>query len=434
MHYFKCDIEALWSVLIEMPLDLGGFYMRTLLAMYRSMEGLPADDNAARMRMGGVDIRTYRRMKTALLGYPKCLVQKPSGRISNERFESEVVAYVTEFKNRQKAGVERETKRRVAGATLPTSAELPADIGRTSAGHPAKIQEVSGEPNQNQNWEVSKKLNENNDASTTILPKLSQKSASVGVPRARVLELELELERKERAINHPPRDDHAGDGIGPSEGPLHPKIAHAARMLAVMFGSETDPDNDRGLKVAEEWQVLGPDAVLEAAMDFQAKRDDRTEHRQLSNRLFGQYVRQADMNIKTRAAGVPAVDVVKPPPRKLVPGPIGDGFVLGEDGKLQAVNGHQAIWLERFGGDEKSLDLILTSIKGRLKINGTPLEAQIEGMLADKAVDLGQRAKNYAAQSEINRAPRALPGSASIEGKLETQADRLRRYAREGGL
>jgi uncharacterized protein YdaU (DUF1376 family) len=199
MHYFKCDIEALWGVLVEMPLELGGFYMRTLLAMYKNMEGLPADDNVARMRLGGMDIRTYRRMKAALLGRPKCLIEKPSGRISNERFEEEVTAYVTEFKNRQKAAFEREEKRKAVPSKPVTSGELRPDFQPKLNGSRTKVGEVSRELPANQSAEVSEKINQINGHATTILPEPSQSGGTAVDPHARVLELELEKKRREES-------------------------------------------------------------------------------------------------------------------------------------------------------------------------------------------------------------------------------------------
>ena len=44
MHFFKCDIKALYNALLQMPMEQRGFYMTALLAMYDRMEPLPADD------------------------------------------------------------------------------------------------------------------------------------------------------------------------------------------------------------------------------------------------------------------------------------------------------------------------------------------------------------------------------------------------------
>jgi uncharacterized protein YdaU (DUF1376 family) len=170
MHYFKLDIEALWKVLVELPLDVGGFYMRMLLSMYRHMEGLPADDNLARMRLGGIDIRTYRRIKAVLLAHPGCLVQKPSGRISNNRFEEEVTSYVIEYRNRQEAALAREEKKRLTAEIQPTSGELRADFRPTSGELRGEVRDKSGELPGNQNRDLSGKPNQINGSTTRVLP------------------------------------------------------------------------------------------------------------------------------------------------------------------------------------------------------------------------------------------------------------------------
>lgn len=182
MHYFKLDIEALWKVLVELPLDVGGMYMRMLLSMYRHMEGLPADDNLARMRLGGIDIRTYRRIKAVLLAHPGCLVQRPSGRISNTRFEEEVTAYVVEYRNRQEAALAREEKKRQEAQIAPTSAGLRPDFRETSAGLPGEVGGKSAGSRANQNRDLSEKINEINGGATTVLPERApQADHEVGV-------------------------------------------------------------------------------------------------------------------------------------------------------------------------------------------------------------------------------------------------------------
>ena len=404
LTWVKFNIRDFLDDALKMPYEERGFYITALMLMYEAMEGLPADDRLAASAFGfGGELKSYRRLKRKLIERG-LLVEKPSGRTSNRRFESEITKYVLEIKNRRSAALEREENKRVAGGKRPD--QPVCNPVATSLVHPLPPN-INDFAIKHERQQLSKKLNENNGRHTTTVVFSEAQENHEASLHARVLR-EEEKKIEERAINHPTRDEREGEAIGLDEGPLDPKIAMAARLLGELFGSALNPDGDRGLKVAETWAATSSSqAVLDAVMDFQLKRDDRTEYRPLTDRLFGQYVRQAAANIAHRSTpSAPLPDVIKPPPRKLVPGPIGDGFVLSEDGKLQAVNGHQAIWLERFGGDEKALDLILTSIKGRLRINGTPLEAQIEGMLADKAVDLSQRAKNYATQSEINRAPR----------------------------
>lgn len=264
MHYFKCDIDALWGVLVEMPFELGGFYMRAILAMYKHMEGLPADDNVARMRLGGMDIRTYRRMKAALLARPKCFVEKPSGRISNVRFEEEISSYVTEFKNRQKAGFEREEKRR----SLPTSAELPPNFHPTSGELPAKVQEKSGELPANIDREKSKNHNKINGRDTTVLAQRDHNGTTTGVPRARVLELELDKETTLLSARDPE------DGVSKSN-PWRSKTKQLEDILREAAGECIgDPVNTAALSAVMEplvWLDNGCDLKLDIVPTLRAR-------------------------------------------------------------------------------------------------------------------------------------------------------------------
>jgi hypothetical protein len=164
MHFVKIDIEALLKALVEMPLDVGGFYVRALLTMYKYMEGLPADDNLARLRLG-IDIRTYRRLKAILLGHPGCFTVKPSGRISNSRFEEEVTAYVVEYRNRQEAAYAREAKKREGTETRPISTGDPAGNRPISGGSPV----VSLSSSRTHPGDLSRKHNEINMGDTTVL-------------------------------------------------------------------------------------------------------------------------------------------------------------------------------------------------------------------------------------------------------------------------
>lgn len=195
MHFFKCDIEALHKAVMKMPLELGGFYVRALLAMYREMSPLPADDQQARAMLG-VDVRTYRRLKRDLLEIPGCLIEKPSGRISNNRFEEEITAYVIEYRNRQRAARAREEKKRAAETTQttepanfqPTSAELPANFEPTSAELPADLRPISVELPPELTDDLSKKRNEINGGNSTTLPQPDHSSGTTDGLRARVLE------------------------------------------------------------------------------------------------------------------------------------------------------------------------------------------------------------------------------------------------------
>lgn len=112
MHFFRCDIAALRKAIIDKPLDIRGAYISVLIAMYEHMEPLPADDAQARLRTGITDARLYRRIKADLIRLG-LVFERPSGRISNTRFEEEITAYITEFNNRRKAARDREERQRL---------------------------------------------------------------------------------------------------------------------------------------------------------------------------------------------------------------------------------------------------------------------------------------------------------------------------------
>lgn len=143
-HFFKCDTDAVLRDVLKMPLADRGFYLTAILLMYRDLEGLPADDKAAAMRMH-IDIRQYRPMKKKLM-QPGLLHEKPSGRVSNARFEREITEYVMARRERSEIASARETAKKKAAAA-PPAAPVPAQIppgipGGSSAvspGVPAKI-------------------------------------------------------------------------------------------------------------------------------------------------------------------------------------------------------------------------------------------------------------------------------------------------------
>ena len=67
------------------------------------------------------------------------------------------------------------------------------------------------------------------------------------------------------------------------------------------------------------------------------------------------------------------------------------------DGRLTLVNGVRATWLERFGGDEKRLDLALTEVTPFMQPNGNrPLIIQLEAKLAKIAGEKLDRDERYA--------------------------------------
>jgi hypothetical protein len=114
----------------------------------------------------------------------------------------------------------------------------------------------------------------------------------------------------------------------------------------------------------------------------------------------------------------------------LSPGDRYGNFTISGDGQIEIEPAAKLEWLRRFGNDAASLDLAMIGIKGKLRINSpTPIEAQIEGMLSDRALDIRQRSRNYQEAAERNRSPRPTK---SLDGSVvETQSQRLARIAKE---
>lgn len=189
MHYFKCDIQALRKAIIDKPLDVRGFYISVLLALYEWMEPLPADDATAQMRTGIKDIRIYRRMKETLLALG--LIETGTHGHSNPRFESEISDYVTEFKRRRKAALEREEKARIERAKAEIAAQStpqsPPDYPPQSPPQSAVIKGgIDGSMPPPLNGEVSEKSNKINGHNSTILVEVRSESDHKTAARARV--------------------------------------------------------------------------------------------------------------------------------------------------------------------------------------------------------------------------------------------------------
>lgn len=258
MHYFKCDIDALWDVLVEMTLEMGGFYMRSILAMYKHMEGLPADDEVARMRLGGMDIRTYRRLKAVLLARPKCLVEKPSGRISNGRFEEEIISYVTEFKKRREAAIEREAQKR----SVQRSRELPGKVGQKSAELRTEVPAKSAGSLANIDREVLKLPNEISMTTTTVLPEPDQSGHQTVVPHARVIRTIVREEKEEsqtQNLEQPLSETRISDDVQK----LRKAIIYADDFEA-FWSAYPDRTNNSKTKAWESWRKLTPDERQQA--------------------------------------------------------------------------------------------------------------------------------------------------------------------------
>jgi uncharacterized protein YdaU (DUF1376 family) len=263
MHYFKCDIEALWNVLVELPFDVGGFYMRALLAMYKHMEGLPADDNVARMRLGGMDIRTYRRMKAILLAQPKCFYEKPSGRVSNPRFEEEISSYVIEFRNRQNAAKDREAKKRDRPDFQPTSGRSSAEVQPKSGGSRSEVPAMSGKLPTNIFAEVSEKPNKINGNNTTIVAERAPQGGHEDDPHARVTRVIVrDRDREERKEESLPLQQVAAPDAAADEFSI---LNGTTEVIASFIGQAANvpPVNAKAM-LRSNIQIYGGPAVNEA--------------------------------------------------------------------------------------------------------------------------------------------------------------------------
>lgn len=422
LFFFKCGIQDVLDDIMKMPKEERGVYMTALLVMYKEMEGLPADDKMAAMSLG-LDVREWRHIKPKLIARG-VLYERQSGRISNHRFEAEISAYVTEFKNRREAAVEREMKKREVVKIAPTSPRDRADIAERSPRDRRDVAPMSPTFPGGIGVDFSEKHNKINAAPTT-----SRAQGEHEAPlRARVLlttSYESEIEKKEEHTNK--QDSHHGAHVGAGGGEavergLDPNEAHAVHLLARLFGSETDPDTDRAMAIVVRWSAShGSRDVLDATLDFVARKSDRTELRQISERLFGDYVRQASVNRASRAE-TPIVPVAKPERQTVPVGPMGQGMEMAADGRIMLVNGMRNEWLKRFGGDGEGLDLALIEVSGRLTPNSpTPLDVQASGMLARICRDTLMADKRY----ERATAAKAARPTGGARAAVATDGERL---------
>jgi hypothetical protein len=94
-----------------------------------------------------------------------------------------------------------------------------------------------------------------------------------------------------------------------------------------------------------------------------------------------------------------------------------------ENGKLVLFNGLRQEWLEKFGGDEETLDLALIEISADIQPNSRKsMEAQVSARLARMARDARDKDKRYAKAVERNKR------AASPQAGGETSYDRTSRF------
>lgn len=238
MHFFKCDIEPLYNALKKMPLEQRGFYITALLAMYSNMEPLPADDRAGMIALGVSDLRIYRRLKATLLDADRCLVAKPSGRVTNPRFEEEIQKYVQSFKNRS-AG-----RKAAANPDKPLHTPLATPLANHVA-NPNVSTELAPE--------VSKKLNEISEHLASIQGQLVVNSAHKLEVRVRKKE-----ERKEEEDTKPdneslelPLSETDVSDVGEKSAAQRTRTIYSATFETFW----KDYPDTRGMSKSEAWKA-----------------------------------------------------------------------------------------------------------------------------------------------------------------------------------
>lgn len=152
LDWFKCNAKEFLDDLLRLPLDERGFFASAVMVLYAEMETLPADDRMAAHRLA-MDVRSYRAFLRKMLerksttSQRPLLYRRPSGRISNHRYDAEITAYVEIVKKRRDAAAEREEKRKAKSAqnahTSPGDVQGMSEgcppIPRTSFGHSTSI-------------------------------------------------------------------------------------------------------------------------------------------------------------------------------------------------------------------------------------------------------------------------------------------------------
>lgn len=200
LEWFKCNAKEFLDDLLRLPLDERGFFASAVMVMYAEMETLPADDRMAAHRLA-MDVRSYRAMIRKLMerrsttSQRPLLYKRPSGRVSNHRYDAEITAYVESVKKRREAASDREAKRRSKPQSNAATSlrdvlgmsDGSGDIPRTSKGHSTsnvkQIVYTSSEKNKENQWSM-------HQLPTTVLAEPCQTTAT-----DREREVEREVER-----------------------------------------------------------------------------------------------------------------------------------------------------------------------------------------------------------------------------------------------
>lgn len=433
--YYKRSATAWRHKCLTLTVEQEGFLCRVVDFMWDV--GVCVPDSNAGAAMLRINVLKFRKLVAELVATGH--LTRGQGHIFNTRAMREIEEWNQARIKRARVAVEREFEKMKRKKSPRVDDQFQQPYGEQPQGNPRATQ---GQPQGNppsthgvvsrlgsSSTEVaSKKLNENNATQP-------DDCSNLHIERERK---EIEKEIETPSINQVEdsgiaraRTTNAEDDISPDEGSLSPGLRTAIRMLSVLFGSEDDPDTDRGYAVATEYASrYDVEDVIEAAEDFQARRRDRTEFRMITERLFAEYVRQAKANRKRREGGIAPVE--KPAPKRVEPGMLADGVELAENGDIVLSNGARAEWVEKFGGNEALLDLTLIGAGSRLRPNApTPPEAQVRSLLAGACKTIVTRRQNSVAMVEKGAELRDAANKTPNGQPKETQSERLMRMAAE---
>lgn len=307
LFFFKLGIQDALDDVLKMPVDERGVYLTALMVMYKEMQGLPADDKMAAMSLA-LDVRQYRHIKAKLIARG-VLYEKPSGRVSNRRFDAEICAYVVEFKNRREAALEREQRKRDAAQSAQRSPRHRRDIAETSDRSRPDLSPISPRSPVDVGVDFSKNHNENNGPPTT-----RQNSCDHEAPlRARVTtNYESIVRSKEGAAT--PESRAAPEVLLTPEGLTFSEMTR--RLLEVAEGAIVDPVNGLGMST-----MTIPRMWIESGADFErdilpavAKLCDKRRAKPGSTRIgdWSYFTNAVAEQKARREAGLPTVSLVKP--------------------------------------------------------------------------------------------------------------------------
>ena len=415
-------------------LEEEGLYIRCCAWMYDTGQPIPGNDVSA-AKLLHVQTQKYSKVMQSLIDKGK--MTRAQGVIVNTRVLAEIDKYRAQRAGRSMAAKKREEEktwrleRELTNALSPKNAARGPELALTTppptppptpqATPPRLPTPTPPTSTEGAHPGCSKNINEINGSSAETWQSSTTPWADAGNPESRS---HKEVQRS--TINQ--SNIH---GVHASEGSIDPKVATAIGLLAVLFGSESDPDHDKAYAIGMKWAKAYPAVdVLDGVMDLDTRRRDRSESRQVSEHLVGQYVRQAE---KSRL-GQPSTTIVagdKPAAQAIPVGRVAEGIEIDPGNRIVMSNGVRSEWLEKFGGDEKSLSLALTEIEGRLNRGLTPIETQIRSGLAAIARGENLYAKTAKQNAAIKGARYAQPTTSGSGAPAETRAQRYARLVTE---